>query len=238
MEGFSTTINSNSMLAGNNDATTPTLPDGSTPTVINNGDTITFRYYGAQTMDGTAPDGTILNCTGTAIGAQQMAEDTLYIARDPNNTQTDPSGEPTLFCASRIMNTSTNVWTAGTGTPVPVIPDVESMQILYGEDFTGGNPSGPDGVIDHYVPANGLSSPDFTLVNGIMVSIVVRTPGASGFSAAQTMNHFGTVYAPSNTAPTNPQDGGSIFPAPGDGRIRRVYNTVFALRNKTILSSN
>ena len=55
MEGFSTTINSNSMLAGNNDATTPTLPDGSTPTVINNGDTITFRYYGAQTMDGTAP---------------------------------------------------------------------------------------------------------------------------------------------------------------------------------------
>lgn len=220
---------SNSMLAGSNDQSSPTLPDGSNPAVINKGDVITFRYYGSDTLDYTAADGTVLNCTGTAIRAQQMNEDTLYIARDPNNTQTDPAGEPTLFCASRIYSVSTQTWTAGTGSPVPVIPGIESMQFLYGEDTDA------DGVINHYVPAVALASPDFTQVNGIMASVVVRTPTLSGFSAAQTLNHFGTVYAPGNTAPAN--DVGSVFAAPGDARIRRVFNTVFSLRNKSISTS-
>jgi len=205
-----------------NDNTTLTLKDGSTATVINNGDAVTFRYYGADvaSANGTA-DGTILNCTGTGIATQQTNEDTLYIARDTTNTVNDAAGEPTLFCSSRTL--TGGVWSAAA--VVPLIPGVESLQILYGEDTNA------DGIVDHYVPVAGLSSSDLTLVKSLMVSVVVRSPGASGFTAnTQTVfNHFGTDYAPANAAPSG--DAGSVFTAPADGRLRRVFNTIFAVRN-------
>jgi type IV pilus assembly protein PilW len=218
---FGTSTGSDTFLAGTNDASSPTLPDGSTPTVINNGDVITFRYYGMDGATAGTADGTILNCMGTGIKYGQINEDTLYIALDTSNTTNSSAGEPTLYCASRQK--TSGAWASSTGSPIALIPGVESMQILYGEDTDS------DGIVNHYVKADALSSSDFTKVVAIMVSVVVRSPSASGFSAAQVLNHFGTDYAAGGTAPSG--DAGSVFTAPTDGRLRRIYSTVFALRN-------
>jgi type IV pilus assembly protein PilW len=220
-QSFGTATGSDTFLYGINDATSPTLPSGGTPTVINNGDVITFRYYGMDGATAGTADGTILNCMGTGIKYGQVNEDTLYIALDTTNTSNSPSGEPTLYCASRQKTSGT--WAAATGSPIALIPGVESMQILYGEDTDS------DGIVNKYVKADSLSSSDFTKVVAIMVSIVVRSPSASGFTAAQVLNHFGTDYAAGNTAPSG--DAGAVFTSPTDGRLRRIYSTVFALRN-------
>jgi type IV pilus assembly protein PilW len=221
-----------------NDATSPTLSDGTTPTILNHGDVVTFRYYGMDSVNlstgvktGNA-DGSILNCTGTGVAYAMLNEDSIYIARDTTNTTNDPAGEPTLYCSSRQQ--VAGVWSSPT--VVPLIPGVESLQILYGEDIPiTSNNNSPDGVVDHYViPAN-LKSADLTLVKSLMVSVVVRSPSTSGNTASASLasfnifNHFGRDYAPADAAPSG--DAGSVFSAPGDGRLRRVYNTLFAVRN-------
>ena len=218
---WGTTVASNTYLNASNDASSITPSGGTAATVINSGDTIVFRYYGMDNVGGTAADGTILNCSGAAVRSNDLNEDTLYIARDATNTSTDASGEPTLFCVSRLVSGGTST----TGAAVPLIAGIESMQILYGED-TNAN---VDGIINHYVPASGLTNTDFTRVIALMVSVVVRSPTRSGFTAAVTLNHFGDDYAPANAAPTG--DAGAVFTSPADGRIRRVYNSTFALRN-------
>jgi type IV pilus assembly protein PilW len=218
---FGSDATSNTFLGGANDQTTITPAGGSSTTIINNGDVIIFRYYGFDGNTAGTADGTILNCSGTGVKYGQLNEDVLYIARDTTNTTNDSAGEPTLYCGIRQLTGGT--WTAVTGSPIPLIPGVESMQILYGED------TDTDGVVNHYVPASALTKNDFSEVVAIMVSLVVRSPGASGFTASQTLNHFGIDYAPGNVAPSG--DAGSVFTGGTDGRIRRVYNTVFAVRN-------
>jgi type IV pilus assembly protein PilW len=226
-------------LNGYNDGAVPTLPDGSTPTIINKGDSIVFRYYGNNaSASATVADGTILNCTGVAVAYGNLNEDTLFIARDSTNTVNDPLGEPTLFCSTKLTVGGGGAVT--NGAPVPLIPGVESLQILYGEDFfpTPSGPGGSDGIVDHYVPPASLAYSDFSAVRSLMVSMVVRSPTLSGFTAAQTFNHFGVNYAPGNAAPSG--DTGSVFnsitvgasaSSTADARIRRLYNTMFALRN-------
>ncbi|HEX4330213.1 MAG TPA: PilW family protein [Burkholderiales bacterium] len=218
-QSFGTNTGTNTFLAGTNDGTSSTtLPDTSTVAVINSGDVITFRYFGMDSTTAGTADGTILNCTGTGVIYGQLNEDTLYIARDTTNTVFDSNGEPTLYCASRQM--TGGAW--GATTTIPLIPGVESMQVLYGEDTDS------DSIVNHYVPAGSISTADFSLVRSLMVSIAVRSPSASGFTTAAVLNHFGQDYA-NGTAPSG--DAGSIFTSPADGRLRRVYNTTFAVRN-------
>jgi type IV pilus assembly protein PilW len=211
---------SNTYLAGSNDATSVTPSGGTATSVYNNGDVIVFRYYGKDNFAGTAADGTILNCSGTAVRASDMNEDTLYLARDTTNTTNDSSGEPTLFCVSRLVSGGTST----TSSPVAVIAGVDSMQILYGEDTD----ATADGIINHYVPASSLTNTDFSRVIAVMVSVAIRSPQASGFTAGLTLNHFGTDYAPGPAGPTT--DPGAIYTAASDGRIRRIYNSTFALQ--------
>jgi hypothetical protein len=79
------------------------------------------------------------------------------------------------------------------------------------------------------VPASGLTNADFSRVIAIMVSVVVRSPQTSGFTAAVTLNHFGADYATGSTGPTG--DTAAVYTSAADGRIRRIYNSTFALRN-------
>ena len=205
------------ILAANDPATiNPSAANltGTTVTVLNSSDVLRVRYFGEDNIAGTAADGSVLDCLGNAVrrGGDLSApvEDTLYVATDSTSDPSNP--EPALFCRNSTVG--------GVGTPL--IPGVESMQILYGEDINA------DGRVDRYVPYSLVSDPDnvFTL----MVSLVLVTPNAvATTSVARTFNHFGTDYAAGNTAPTG--DAGSVYVATADGRIRLQVSTSFALRN-------
>lgn len=176
---------------------------GNTYPILNLSDIIRVRYYGEGIG---AADGTVVDCLGNAIAANTRVEDTFFVAADPNN-----NGEPTLYC-----------FAGSSATAQPLIPGIESMQLLYGDD------SNTDGTIDQYVPAATVSSPNN--VRSVMISVVARTTGATNVDrSARTFNHFGTRYAPANSAPSG--DAGSIFASAGDGRTRQHFSTTVALRN-------
>jgi type IV pilus assembly protein PilW len=212
---FDTAVAANSYITGGNDATTVTVA-GATTAVLNASDVITFRYYGHDNsaVPPTAADDSILNCQGTSIRRDQLLSETLFVAADATN-----NNEPTLYCGTVLTNTAGTVLSQA---QVPLIPGVESLQILYGEDTDG------DGVINRYVPIGSIT--DLGGIKAIWVSAVIRSPGNS-LPAPQTQvfNHFGVTYAPGNTAPAG--DAGSVFTGPSDSRARRVISTVAALRN-------
>lgn len=185
-----------------------------TTPMVNQSDVLRVRFFGEDNAIGTAADGSIQDCLGNSVrrGGNNSApiEDTFYVATD---STTDPSNpRPALFCR--------NSTTGGAGTPL--IPGVESLQLLYGEDIDG------DGRIDRYLPYNLIANPDNVL--GIMASVVLATKNAvSPVNVARTFSHFGADYAPANVAPVT--DVGSVYVAPADGRIRLHMTTTFAFRN-------
>lgn len=207
---FDTTAAATSFITGTNDAATVDLGGSVTATVLNASDTITLRYYGADNPAATAADGSIMDCQGNAVRRAQLLAETIYVAADAAN-----NNEPTLFCSSRYDN-------VGVPTQVPLIPGVESLQVLYGEDTDA------DGIVNRYIPIQSVG--DLGNIKSIWVSAVVRAPGTSASTFdAQTFNHFGVTYAPGNAAPGG--DTGAVFVSPGDAHLRRVLSTVIALRN-------
>ena len=194
-------------LAGLNAAAAidPTTRDlsGSGQTVLNSSDVIRVRYHGDGALSPAAADGSVTDCLGVSVLPNRVVEDTFWIAADPNNND-----EPSLFCYS------TN--SAGSGN-VPIVPGIESLQILYEEDTNG------DGEAERLVPRNLVRS--MNAVRGVVVSVVARSPSRVAVdSTAQTFTHFGAGY--SGTA-----DAGSTFNAPADGRLRQMSGMTIALRN-------
>ena len=151
------------------------------------------------------------DCLGNTIAANTLVSDTFFIAADASN-----NNEPALFCYSSNA--------PGSG-KVPLVPGVESMQLLYGEDTDG------DGAINRYVPGSAITNANANNVRSTMLSLVTRTTNANAVNrSAQTINHFGTSYAAEgNAAPSG--DAGSVFTTPADGRTRQHFSTTIALRN-------
>lgn len=212
-------------LLGINDPTTinPATADftGATQVSVSNlSDALRVRYYGENfTNSGSAistPNaGTaaLLDCQGYPIAQNQLVEDTLYVAQDPNN-----GNEPTLFC--HTSNPSPVVGTTHPG-PLPLVSGVESLQLLYGEDTDA------NGIIDRFVPWNKVVNPDHIL--SVKVSTVVRSPNRVAINSPTTaFQHFNSQY-PS----TANSDSGAVFtpPSPSDNRIRQMLSTEIAVRN-------
>jgi len=219
-----------------NGPSTVTLGDNTSVTVLNGSDSLLVRFYGDDiqaTLPETAPtpDPALVDCLGNTVGLATLGlvvgsgqvtnyagqatlvEDLLYVAADANN-----GNEPSLFCSSttRVAGTVTRTST------VALVPGVESMQFLYGDDTNS------DSQVERYVTAANLSS-TYNILN-VMVSLVIRTQNLVELNSAQRVyNHFGTVYAPSDTAPNG--DAGSVFTAPTDKRLRVHFSSVIALRN-------
>lgn len=151
-------------------------------------DSFTVRYHGSGNAAGT-PDGSIVDCTGAEIDAGVITTNTFTIAAGAN-------GGNALFCNN--------------GAAVEVVPDVENMQILYGEDING------DLVADRYVAAANVA--DFNAVVTLRISLLFRTPNmpASVLPDTTTYDLNGTVVGPFN-----------------DTRIRRVFTLNMNLRNRT-----
>lgn len=196
------------LVAGNDMASiNPTAVNlaGSTVTVLNTSDVVRVRYFGeGNTVTNTA-DGTISDCQGTAVAPNTLVEETYFVAADTNN-----SNEPTLFCYSSASAANGNV---------ALIPGVESLQMLFGEDTNS------DGSINRYVTATNITNANANNVRSIMISMVTRTPEANAVDrSAQSINHFGGNYPATG-------DAGSTFTAPADGRMRQHSVTTIALRN-------
>lgn len=199
---FCATLPTGSQMAGR---TAPATIDpaaanmaGTAVAVANASDVIRVRGYGEDNAAGTAADGSVLDCLGNAIRRGQLVEETLYVANDNTN-----NGEPALYCRTSF----------GGGSAAPLIPGVERLKILYGED------TDDDGTINRYVDFSQLTpgtGPDN--VREVMVSMIVRSPDPINRQLTpMTNNQFSQL--------------GSTFVAPEDNRLRRVYSTSVAVRN-------
>ena len=206
LAGYKSQANSvtSTIFAGNPplDAPLP-LPTGTNP------DAITIRYQGSGTKTSAAncqnfppcagADGSVVDCLGVRIDAGIIAVNTFTIAPDPG-----ANNRPALFCNG-----------------VPIVADVQNMQILYGEDLNA------DLVADRYI------SPDTPGVNtanvvSVRVALLFQTPTESSKAAPDNQRYDmigdcpgGVGACTVNLGPFN------------DRRIRRVVATTFNLRNRT-----
>ena len=182
---------------------------GSAVTILNTSDAFRVRYFGeGLPFAPFSTDGTIRDCLGNTVAPNSLVEDTFFIAADAAN-----NNDPTLFCYT------TNAAARGN---VPLVPGIESMQLLYGEDSDG------DGIINRYVTGAGLTNANaLNSIRSVKLSVIARTPGTHAVNrTTQAIDHFGTAYSGANSG-----DAARIFTAPADGRTRRHTTTTVALRN-------
>jgi len=180
-------------------------------------DVLRVYYYGENTTS-TAP---IYDCQGNPVATGLLVQDTLFIMADPNN-----NSEPTLYCYSSNPPAVTAQTAAGSP-GMPMVPGIESLQLLYGED------TDQDGIVNRFVPAHLITSSDN--VSSIKISMVVR--GNAGGTTKGTgvptgpLYHFSASYpASTNTDPS------AVFPAagvnvPADNRLRKLYSSDITFRN-------
>ena len=88
-----------------------------------------------------------------------------------------------------------------------LVEGIENFQVLYGEDV-----GSSDGVPDYFVPADHIV--DMDDVVSVMVTVVVRSVRDNLTDTAQSFELNGTTYTPS------------------DRRIRKVFSTKVAVRNR------
>jgi len=191
---------------------TSTTIAGSTVTIANESDVVRVRFYGEDNGQGTAADGSVIDCLGNSIRRGALVAETLYVAADPSN-----HNEPALFCHSTAVADNPVVVATGLPTnvalspnPAPLIPGVESLQLLFGEDTDG------DGSINRYVSPNNVSNPDNVV--SVMVSMVVRTDNTVNKGLLDTPKHEFVQF-------------GKTVTLPNDQRFRRLFTTTIAFRN-------
>lgn len=116
----------------------------------NGSDTLTIRFQGSGNGAGT-PDGTIIDCLGSAADANTMVTNTFSIT---NNNE--------LQCQAINANAATP-----NDTQV-LISGVENFKVLLGEDLDG------DNTADRYVPGN-YAFLNLDRVVSVRVSLLMRT---------------------------------------------------------------
>jgi type IV pilus assembly protein PilW len=140
-------------------------------------DQVTVRYLGSGA--GTA-DGSILDCQGNPIRADELAVARFYLAAGAN-------GANALFCD----NTGTVGPLGMVAGPVELASDVENMQILYGED------TDLDATANRYLPASGVAS--FDNVVSVRIALLVRSTNQVAASVnTSTYDLLGTVFDPAD----------------------------------------
>jgi type IV pilus assembly protein PilW len=181
---------------------------------LHTSDRVSVQAFGSDNAAGAAADNSVVDCLGNGVRQDARVNDTYYIAADAAN-----NNEPTLYCLR-----------AGDAAGSPLIPGVESMQILYGEDSNTA-----DGLkaADRYLPA-GNAALQWDRVVSVRISMVLRSGEAASPSiVSRKYNHFGQQYAPADNAPVG--DPGAVFNSAGtqlDFKLRRIFQTTIALRNR------
>jgi len=192
-------------------------------------DALLVRMSGsASAGDPTAPDRTMIDCSGYPLAAQAVddggaavaghaAANLLYVGLGND-------GEPQLLCrypTRRNGKAQAGAWTSGA-----LVRGVETMQLRYGVDRDG------DGVIDDYLRAGELErpgAPSWTQVRAVQVALVLRgerpLPGAGPSDALPLL--------PRRAQDAAAPEGSDILfhPDTNPGLVRRVFATTVHLRN-------
>ncbi len=177
-------------------ASTPVLFEGATTALTATegagtaSDAFTVRFEGSGPAG--AADGTITDCLGRPIDSTTMAVNIFSIGANGG-----------LMCDN-----------GQGGGPVEVVPDVENMQVLFGEDTAAWKAR--DATVDRFVPFSSVASAD--RVVALRIALLFRTQGVAANVTAdnRTYNLNGVVVGPF-----------------ADTRLRRAVTMTFALRNRT-----
>jgi type IV pilus assembly protein PilW len=173
-------------------------------------------YWGCMTSSTVDVSG-----TDGAQGASGMADmpDSITVQGAFVQALAGPCGSPVTIDPSSIITYQINTQSSNSSLPNPeitlyrssnpLIEGIENMQILYGIDFN------TDGVPDYYVPANPTwLTNDWVKVISVRISLLVVT--LDDYLTTQPMTY---AY------------NGQLWISP-DHKIRRVFNTTIALRNR------
>lgn len=127
------------------------------------------------------------------------------------------NGEPALFRFNYSQGD------AG-ATPEELVPGVENMQILYGEDLNASPPDIPPTNPTRYVPINSVTN--LANVVSVRISLLMRSSGDTNRPSVPSNNYLvgGTSAA---TAVT-------INNSIADRRMRKVFTSTITLRNKLV----
>lgn len=185
---------------------------------LNNSDTLAFRFHGSsKPEDATAPDGSIIDCQGFAQNYPASGDD---VALSLFWVKVDSSGEPSLQCISRGSPAAATL----TRTTQPILKGVETFQVMYGLDIDN------DSMADRWVSGQNVAAANWVQVVAVRVGLVIRgDPGSaqsqSATAAENNLYPLGKEFTGSST------EAGLVFTPPNDGRLRRVFNATFKLRN-------
>ncbi|MDR3454365.1 MAG: PilW family protein [Rhodoferax sp.] len=182
----------------------------------NNSDTLALRFHGSSKLDNAvAPDDSMIDCQGVSQNYPANGDD---VALSLFWVKTDSTGEPALQCISRGNPKSPGL----SRNTQPILKGVETFQVMYGLDTDG------DSVPEKWV--SGQNVADWKQVAAIRVGFVIRgAPGSSQGPSANAADNklypLGKEFTGSST------EAGLVFTLPNDGRLRRVFNATFKLRN-------
>lgn len=163
-------------------------------------DTLIVRFQGGGAVTGTA-DNTILDCLGNPVAPDYGAVGPgLIKAYNKFSIAPGADGRNALFCSN---NSAVNPGTE-------LVPGVEAMQVIYGEDTT----ATPDGTADRFVPIGSVT----TLGNVVVVRVYLLLSGKENVRVDP---------AASVTYPV-----GGVNYTFSDQKIRRVVTATVVLRNR------
>lgn len=185
--------------------------DGTNGTGANGSDVLIVRFQGSGTGASSAnclasnscggADGRVLDCLGNRVDRQMgpgAGPGVSFVENRFSVRAGGANGGPALFCS---INQGTT-W-------VEIVPDIENMQVLYGEK------TGPTAV-DRYLAA-GTVGLNLNQVLNMRIALLHRSPNfTAGETDTRTYNLVGVNVGPFN-----------------DRRIRLAATSNFVLRNRT-----
>jgi type IV pilus assembly protein PilW len=158
-------------------------------------DSLTVRFQGS----GDPADGTVLDCQGRRIKALDLSVNKFYI-----KTGTGTSLR-SLWCDTTGSTVA--------GADVELIPNVDAMQVLFGEDTD----VTADQVPNRYIPIDPAGTPpDMAKVVAVRIAFVFQSNDRVASDVdAKTYTVLNESYGPKS-----------------DRRMRRVFTTTIGLRNR------
>jgi type IV pilus assembly protein PilW len=128
----------------------------------------------------------------------------------PIGTQFVPLQQTAFFVGKSLGGQSSlmrAIYANSQWTVEPLIPGVESMQVLYG--------TGSNGIASQYMTANSIS--DWTKIASVRLGFLVQGQSGSGMTGSTGSRQFNVL--------------GTVLTVPDDGRLRHVYEITINMRN-------